>query len=540
MKQQKIINQRHQQRKPAIDGVASGGGHVVFTRQQHIRSNKQLELEEQISKIREELDLAMNHLYESISTYPFIDVTDHGGTELFWICLPISPYSTAVRHAWILEIFIRILILLLSLIDLSGYIRGSHQLKETTESTLLILQIVINKFTYFKQINNQSVFDKINQALKQSSLQKLDQLLRLRDKCNGYLFIACTRTEYVMSMTAWERQMIDPHGNIIDVQEHALIQRNIVISSSSSSLKGISLFMHSYAGYKLQKPKIVCSPYEQMQSIIKGAIKKGQIHQTGERLSPIDDDPCIAFGAHVQIENDTSLQQIWLSKRKQIQIRQQSKESHSTPPSIQTPQKTRSQSLMEYIQKSKQSMIVTFQSDKRIDLSKFPNLIHLHLDCNDLQNEDDLYPLSHMKKLRSLRIRTLGDKGMKVLFQILPSLSDLRILDLGYNSIGKEKMQDLVKIFPDMSKKLNTLCLNSNSLGNDGGIKILADNLYHLSKLRILMLQSNKINDEDIEYLISMLSFHQSPKLITLDIRNNSIIPMISQQLSTKIKYVLI
>ncbi|XP_078679042.1 NLR family CARD domain-containing protein 4-like [Branchiostoma floridae x Branchiostoma belcheri] len=123
-------------------------------------------------------------------------------------------------------------------------------------------------------------------------------------------------------------------------------------------------------------------------------------------------------------------------------------------------------------------------------------------------------------KLTDLRLWGvgLGDVSLKSLVHVLHHLSHLEILDLSYNSVGKEGMEPFAAI--QQPVRLKELYLQHNKIG-DVCLKSLAGVMHHLSCLKHLDLSNNNVRDEGMEALSTTL--HHAPCMEVLYLQDNPV-----------------
>jgi hypothetical protein len=167
--------------------------------------------------------------------------------------------------------------------------------------------------------------DPLSRTLKkkfQTMLHSDDELQgEVRRQCEGYLFVIQKKGNILMTMTAWT----SPTGSY---QEHALIMKNFyngMIMRQPPPVK-LSILMHSFAAYYLDKPIIYCNPLPKMRDILKHDIpSKYNVNMKQVRKGhdqKVNFNPCIMFGTTIKIDNRKSdLKQIFIDYYKQAEIR---------------------------------------------------------------------------------------------------------------------------------------------------------------------------------------------------------------------------
>jgi len=318
---------------------------------------------------------------------------------------------------------------------------------------------------------------------------RVHALIKKREECPGYLLIACKDNQYLMSMTVWEREMMTGTGDIVHVQEHALIQKNFFFSHPST-VRNVSLIMHSYAANKINRPFIVCQPYKKMRDIMKN------LHHTKERLTELPgEDPCVAFGSDVQIINDESIKRLWSDLLYTAGV--PDKISPTKSPRTQSHQQHRrfEQLLQRWISKKKEMRlgaspgIHDFLRDELPSYTGLQKLVLTRIRFTPEQLSTLLSNLSRLPDLRELVFfkNHLGDSGVEMIAPALPLIQKLSALDMDDNFITDKGVEAIVRILPLLSHPI-ILSLRFNMIGNHGA-RILIPFLKN--KLSRLDLENN-------------------------------------------------
>lgn len=130
-----------------------------------------------------------------------------------------------------------------------------------------------------------------------------------RHTCEGYLMYAIYNKHIIMSMTVWKR------NSNVDLQEHALIVGNIEQQiKSPTTIRNLSMVMHSFAANMVNSDKICCSPYEKMGEILKASCLKHKIpivQDSGIVRQTDLQDYCRAYGCYYLIDNNENMKNIW-------------------------------------------------------------------------------------------------------------------------------------------------------------------------------------------------------------------------------------
>lgn len=115
-------------------------------------------------------------------------------------------------------------------------------------------------------------------------------------------------------------------------------------------------------------------------------------------------------------------------------------------------------------------------------------------------------------KLRSLSLDhcNVHDRGIAVLCECFEEASELRLLNLRGNQITEEGMQRLTRFLRNQCPNMETLCLTSNLL-KDEGVKVLCNGYLSQSNvpLRSLKLDNNKITKHGAFLLASANQFNR-------------------------------
>lgn len=104
---------------------------------------------------------------------------------------------------------------------------------------------------------------------------------------------------------------------------------------------------------------------------------------------------------------------------------------------------------------------------------------------------------THNKNLHVLNLNdnTIGPKGAEALFQALPVLTKLKVINFGDCLLKSKGASLLAKALQGGHGDLEELILESNEIRIDAALE-LADAIANKAKLRVFTLDANQLNDE--------------------------------------------